>query len=122
MIKVHYYPALPKSGKYANPYSSNYRKALSKYFKIIDTHPLKGFLLPLQLAFAAWRADIYIFNWIENFPYRHFRRVQYHLLILCFRIIKMRGKKIVWMFHNIHPHADANKYTESIMAYLFQTL
>lgn len=115
---LHYYPALPKNGKYANPYSSNYRTALSKYFKITDTRPLKGFLLPLQLAFAAWRADIYIFNWIENFPYKHFRCVQYHLLILCFRIIKMRGKKLVWMFHNIHPHADANKYTESIMAYL----
>lgn len=119
MKTLHYYPALPKGGKYANPYSSNYRTALSKYFKITDTRPLKSFLLPMQLAFSAWCADIYVFNWIENFPYKHFRCVQYHLLILCFRIIKLRGKKLVWMFHNIHPHDDANKYTKSIMAYLF---
>lgn len=119
MQKLYYYPALPKSGKYPNHYSSYYREALSNYFKIIDTRPLKGFLLPLQLTIVAWKANVYIFNWIENFPYRHFRYIQYALLIICFRIIKWRKKKLIWMFHNIHPHSNTNKYTESIMTYLF---
>lgn len=119
MQKLHFYPALPKNGKYANPYSSYYREALSDYFRIIDTRPIKGFLLPLQLVIAAFRADVYIFNWIENFPYRYFKYIQCFLIILCFRIIKLRKKKLVWMFHNIHPHAETNKYSEHIMKYLF---
>ena len=118
MNKLHYYPALPKSGKYANPYSNHYRKALSEHFKVIDTQPLKGFLLPLQLVIAAWKADIYIFNWIENFTYTHLKHVQCFLLILCFRIIKWRKKSLIWMFHNIHPHTGAGKYSEKIMTHL----
>ena len=121
MKKLHYYPALPKNGQYANPYSDHYRKALSKYFKIVDTRAYKGVLLPFLLACSAlFKADIYLFNWIESFGYRYLKTLQYLLIILCFRIIKWRKKRLVWMFHNIHPHAKYGKYSSKIMDFLFK--
>lgn len=121
MKKLHYYPALPKNGQYANPYSHYYRKALSKYFKIVDTSAYKGVLLPFLLACSAlFKADIYLFNWIESFGYRYLKALQYMLIILCFRIIKCRKKRLVWMFHNMHPHAKNGKYSSKIMDFLFK--
>lgn len=120
MKVLYYYPAPHKDGTYGNPYSSYYREALSKYFRVIDTKPFKG-LLSIQLVYAAlFRADIYLFNWIENFGYRYLRHFQYLLILFCFRIIKWRDKKLIWMFHNIHPHSGGDKFSIGIMNYLFK--
>ena len=121
MKVLHYYPAPLPNGQYSNPYSHYYRKALSKYFKIVDTRAYKGVLLPFLLACSAlFKADIYLFNWIESFGYRYLKTLQYLLIILCFRIIKWRKKRLVWMFHNMHPHAKYGKYSGKIMEYLFK--
>lgn len=116
---IHYYPSPKPDGNYSNPYSIFYRKALSKHFRIIDTQLWKGFLLPLSLVCSSFRADVYIYNWIENFEYRHLKLIQYYLLVFSFFIIKCRKKKIVWMFHNIHPHNIRSKYSDCIMKYMF---
>lgn len=118
---LHYYPSPKPDGKYSNPYSIYYREALSKYFKIVDTQLWKGILLPAQLAWAALtKADVYIYNWIENFEYKHLKRMQLGLLLLGFRIVKWRKKKLVWMLHNLQPHSAAGgHYSQKIMSFLF---
>ena len=118
---LHYYPSPKPDGKYSNPYSIYYREALSKYFKVVDTQLWKGCLLPAQLAWAALtKADVYIYNWIENFEYKHLKRIQFGLLLLGFRIVKWRKKKLVWMLHNLQPHSVAGgRYSQKIMSFLF---
>ena len=97
MKTVHYYPSPKPNGEYSNPYSMHYRDALGKYFKVVDTQLWKGDILPLELVFSAlFRGDIYIFNWIENFGYKHLKRLHLFLILLCFKIIKARGKKLVF--------------------------
>ena len=121
MKVLHFYPAPPRNGKYLNPYCAYYRKALETYFKVVDTKSRKrGSLIPFILVLKAlFSADIYIFNWIENFSYLRFQPIQYFLIILCFRIIKWRKKKLIWMFHNMHPHMNQGRYSEKIMSFLF---
>lgn len=120
MIKAHYYPSPKPDGKYSNPYSIYFRESLEKHFKVVDTQLWKGDLLPFQLVISSmFRADIYIYNWIENFGYKRFKQIQYRLLILCFKIIKWRRKKIVWIFHNIKPHSKSDLYSMKIMNYLY---
>ena len=121
MKTLHFYPAPLLNGEYANPYCSYFRTELAKYFKVVDTQSQKGFLLPMRLVWSSVvAADIYLFNWIENFGYRHFRIIQYLFIILSFKIIKCRRKKIIWILHNIHPHTKKGKYPELIMTYLFK--
>ena len=121
MKTVHYYPSPKPNGEYSNPYSMHYRDALGKYFKVVDTQLWKGDILPLELVFSAlFRGDIYIFNWIENFGYKHLKRLHLFLILLCFKIIKARGKKLVWMFHNIHPHSNDSLFSNKIRNFLFE--
>ena len=83
MKTVHYYPSPKPNGEYSNPYSMHYRDALGKYFKVVDTQLWKGDILPLELVFSAlFRGDIYIFNWIENFGYKHLKRLHLFLILL----------------------------------------
>ena len=121
MKVLHYYPAPLPNGKYLNPYSIYYRDALSKYFKVIDTGTARNFLVPILLIWSAlFRANIFLFNWIENLSFKRVRFVQFLLIMLCFKIIKWKRKKLVWMFHNMHPHAGESTYSERIMNYLFR--
>ena len=102
---LHYYPSPKPDGKYSNPYSIYYREALSKYFKVVDTQLWKGCLQPTQLVWAALtKADVYIYNWIENFEYKHLKRIQLGLLLLGFRIVKWR---------------NGGRYSQKIMSFLF---
>lgn len=121
MKTLHFYPAPLLNGEYANPYCSYFRTELAKYFNIVDTRSRKGFLLPMRLVWSSVvAADIYLFNWVENFGYRHLRIMQYLFTILSFKIIKWRKKELIWILHNIHPHTKKGKYPELIMAFLFK--
>lgn len=121
MRRIYYYPSPRLGKKYLNPYSICYRESLNKYLEVVAESFSIGPLIPIQLIWAALvKADIYLFNWIENFGYKHFKIAQFYLLIICFKIIKWRGKKIVWMFHNIHPHAKTDVYSDGVMSRLFE--
>ncbi|MCD8298086.1 MAG: hypothetical protein LUC88_10990 [Prevotella sp.] len=119
MQKLFYYPSA-RDVDYDNPYSVNYKNALTKYFLVLNNHlrrkPAKKVICLLQNAFFA---DIFIFNWIENICQGRLSAIKYRIVQLAFLIIKLRKRKIVWMFHNFHPHQGSDKYSEAIMSYMF---
>lgn len=117
--KIHYYPPMPASGIYGNPYSSNFRSELSRYYDIIQSRKKFPFHLPVVLLYNAFRADVYLYNWIETFEYKNLPTFQYWIILLGFKIIKWRKKKIIWMFHNIVPHEGVNRYSKGIRNYMF---
>lgn len=119
MKKIYYYPSAPKEG-YANPYSQNYKSALSSYFEILDSskHPfhMQGLLL-LKYSLVA---DVFILNWIESIIFLHWGRLQTLLAFLALKIMKIRKKQIVWMLHNIHPHQGKSPTAEKISEWLYK--
>ena len=116
--RVYYYPPASKGG-YANPYSINYKEALEKYFKVLDKKNKPSIALGLSFFLNAFRADIYIINWLESVVFLHLGCLQYVFARLGLWIIKRRKKKIVWMFHNIHPHQGENALSRKIQAILY---
>ena len=118
--RVYYYPPASKGG-YANPYSINYKDALGRYFEVLDKNNKPSIALGLSFFFNAFRADIYIINWLESVVYLSLGRLQYVFARLGLWIIKLRKKKIVWMFHNIHPHQGENVLSRKIQATLYDS-
>lgn len=118
--RVYYYPPASKGG-YANPYSSNFKQALGKYFEVLDKENKPSIALGLSFFLNAFRADIYVINWLESVVFLSLGRLQYIFARLGLWIIKLRKKKIVWMFHNIHPHQGENILSRKIQAILFDS-
>lgn len=89
---IYYYPPASKGG-YANPYSVNYKEALGKYFKVLDKKNKPSIALGLSFFLNAFRADIYIINWLESVAFLSLGRLQYIFARLGLWIIKRRKKE-----------------------------
>lgn len=103
-----------------NPYVNNMERALGTKFDLV--HPEYHVHLPqsFRLLLSAFRADVYVFNWIESAATpkgNSFLQARMKLLALC--ILSLRKAKIVWIFHNIHPHEGETKWSKRIKSFLF---
>lgn len=95
MLRLYYYPPLHGS-HYGNPYSDNFRAELSKYFRIVN-RPSRWYAgMSGSLFLSAFRADVYVLNWVENIRFFAYGLWQYRLLRLVLWVLRMRGARIVW--------------------------
>ena len=120
--KLSYYPAAGNNG-YTNPYSANYKEVMSAYYDVLeaDNKAPKYKMLGFYILKRAFQADVYVYNWLENIGTFRLPFLQLILAILAILVVKCRNKKIIWMFHNIHPHSGATFYSRTISWLLFHT-
>ena len=118
MERVYYYPPLTEK-EYPNPYSNNYRAALAKRYKLANIDGAYPIGLSIGFFLSVFRADIYIINWLENISYFRYGPMQFRLVKLGLWILNKRKCKIVWMFHNIHPHQGHNASSQWLHKYMF---
>lgn len=117
--KVYFYPSCPREG-YGNPYCLNYKQVLKKKFLLLDA---ENKITPMKTATLfrySWVADIAILNWIENARKQRLGIVQFFLAYLSLIILKLRRKKIIWMFHNMTPHEGKNCFSDILCSYLYK--
>ncbi len=118
MQRLYYFPSAKRKG-YGNPYSENYKTAISTYYEVVDE--LSGDIgASICLLYHSFLADVFIFNWIESIYNSKLGIIQYWFTRLSFWIIKIRKRKMVWMLHNIRPHIGADKYSETLMSYMYE--
>lgn len=117
-IKVYYYPS-PSRGGYPNPYSYHYKEAIEKEYNLINRENKCAKILGWDFFKNSFKADLYIINWLESICFLRLGWLQYIFACLGLWIIKKRRKKIVWMFHNIHPHQGDNQQSQKIQYKLF---
>lgn len=117
--KLFFFPQKPSKSCYKNPYSQNYKDCLEDYFNVVDKDASQSRLKAWSLLKYSTKANIYVLNWVENIPFLKYAFIQYLLVKLAFAIMKARGSKIVWMFHNIQPHQGVNWMTKDISKWLF---
>jgi len=97
-----YFTPQHHKGQAINPYCDNYINSLRDYYTLIgDTyrHLPRG----VEFFIHSWKADVYILNWIESISQLRGGFVQACFCVIALCVIRLRRKKIVWMFHNIHP-------------------
>lgn len=117
-LKAYYYPS-PSKGGYPNPYSYHYKEVLEKEYFLINKENKSAKILGLDFFINSFKADLYIINWLESICFLRLGWIQFLLAQMGLWIIKKRKKKIVWMFHNIHPHQGNNKQSQAIQHKLF---
>lgn len=117
-IKVYFFPSASKNG-YSNPYCNNFKKILKENFQLLDESN-KNSVAAFNLLKMSFKADIFFLNWIESIYFHKLGIIQFYIAFLSLYIIKKRKKKIIWVFHNIHPHQGNNYFTEKIQKWLYK--
>lgn len=117
--KIYFYPSCPREG-YTNPYCINYKKALCNEFQVLDAdNKITKFKTATLLRYS-FKADIVVLNWIENVASLRLGLLQFVLACLSLFVIRLRKRKIVWMFHNMIPHEGRNVYSDFMCNYLYK--
>jgi len=97
-----------------NPYIDNLINTIEKNDCIVVNKDKISKFGVLDLLLYIPKTDIYYLNWIENLADRRFAWIQSMLFILIFFILKLFGKKIVWMMHNKISHSKKSLFLKII--------
>lgn len=118
-LKLYYFPSASKNG-YGNPYSLHVKAAMSEYYEVLDGNNTPCPALSLGLLKKCIKADVFLFNWIENIGGAKLRYLQFAIVCFAFSIIRFRKAKISWTLHNIEPHEGDGWISKFIRKYLFK--
>ena len=90
-------------GERSNPYIRDFIAAINKREdSTLINLPNKNPLLDI-LKRRNW-GKTFIFNWYESIPDYKYGLLQAMTAIALVSVLKICGRKIVWVFHNKHPH------------------
>lgn len=104
-----------------NPYISNLITSLCKHYNHMTPNKWENRLPPVIALFrASFKSDIFIINWLESVAFSKFSLFQTLVAVLSVWIIIIRGKRIVWIFHNIIPHEGINRKSLAVRSLLFK--
>lgn len=113
-MKIYFFPPNKEDEIVVNnPYCTNFKEELLAYGKIVNNENTNNPKTVDHLKHL-FDADIYIYNWAENIPFLRMGTIQTFLFFFCFFIVRLRRKKIIWIFHNIVPHDKNNKLSKLI--------
>lgn len=105
--RYYLFPTLTAKGS-LNPYLDDFCNALSKKVDVINKSKRANSAV-IDLLKCCFSADTYIFNWIEDVPFRRMGKIQTLVFIfIIFPILKFRKAKLYWIFHNFSAHKGRN--------------
>lgn len=102
-----------------NPYINNFYNALSPFFDMAQKGKRAQNNARFKLLINSFSSDIYCLNWIESIAGSLSGFILFLVSFLALFFIKIGNNKIIWMFHNIHPHTGENIYSKIIQRFLF---
>ena len=111
------FTVFPNLKEKSNPYIQDFIDALNRQegFQVINPahkNPLLSILPPKR-----W-GDVFIFNWFESIPDFKYGLLQSIIAIFFLILIKLNGRKIVWILHNKQPHEQRYGWLKKNMAQL----
>lgn len=119
-MKLFVYPQ-HKEKQILNPYTNNMEKAFGEQFEIVHHEYRVHLPQPLRFLLGSTKANVYVLNWIESAADGlGFSAFFGCMTMLALRIILLRKAKIVWIFHNIHPHNGETRWSLRIKRLLFK--
>lgn len=117
-MKITLFPNLkPNPTQRSNPYIQDFITALEEEENTtVVNPPHKNPLLSL-LPPCHW-GDTFIFNWFENIPDSKYGILQAIIAIVFSSVVKLSGRKIVWILHNQKPHTNEHAGWKKLLSWL----
>ena len=116
MLQFTIFPNLRlKANQRNNPYIQDFIRALNESGEAtVVNPPHKNPLLSL-LPIKRW-GNIVVFNWFESIPDFKYGFLQAWIAFFSLIILKISGRRIVWIYHNRRPHAEGQAFMKRLLA------
>ncbi len=118
-MNIYMYPIEdPRKSISKNPYIDKLIKSLEdNSCNIVNKEHISKFGI-LDLLLYIGKVDTYYLNWVENLPDKRFGWIQSIVFMFIFFILKLFGKKIVWMMHNKLSHSKKGLFLKIVTNYI----
>ncbi len=104
-----------------NPYIKDFFEALiGRGITVTNAKSKNNALLPLLP--NIFKADKFIFHWIEDVPSYKFGFLQFLYVVFCLQVIRILRKDVIWFQHNSKSHHTQSFFEYQCSKYLINTL
>lgn len=112
--RIYVSPSANRKSGYPNRYFVMLKENLADYFYVLDSENKPCLMQGLALLRRSFRADIFLLSFVETIGFHKLAFIQYLMVRLSFIVMRLRGKRIAFIFHNPRPHKGKNWMSESL--------
>ena len=112
MEKIYVSPSAKKGVGYPSRYFYLLKSHLADYYTVLEADSKPCLSQGTALLKNSFRADIFLLSFVESIGFQKLGFIQFCMAHLSLSIMKMRRKKIVFIYHNIHPHQGEDFMTK----------
>jgi len=113
--KVYVSPSAVRGKGYSNRYFYMLKEHLSEFAQVLEADNAPCRAQSLRLLKHAFKADVFILSFVENIPFHKLGFLQYLITRFSLWIMRLRKRKLIFIYHNIHPYLGENWMTRSLM-------
>ena len=103
-FSIYVAPSAKRGTGYPNRYFCRLKEVLSIHFKVLEADNRPCLMQGTALVFNSLRADVFLLSFVENIAFHKLAWFQQWLALAALRCMKIRGRKIIFIFHNPRPH------------------
>jgi len=106
--RIYVAPSANRKDGYPNRYFIFLKESLSQYYEVLESDNKPCLMQGLALLRNSFRADVFLLSFVETIAFQKLAFVQYLMAELGILIMRVRRRKIVFIFHNPYPHKGVN--------------
>ena len=103
-FSIYVAPSAKRGTGYPNRYFYRLKQALSEHFRVLEADNRPCLMQGTALVFNSLRADVFLLSFVETIAFHKLAWFQQWLAHAALRIMKIRRRKIIFIFHNPRPH------------------
>ena len=103
-FSIYVAPSAKRGTGYPNRYFYRLKQALSEHFRVLEADNRPCLMQGTALVFNSLRADVFLLSFVETIAFHKLAWIQQWLALAALRIMKIRRRKIFFIFHNPRPH------------------
>ena len=104
VFSIYVAPSAKRGVGYPNRYFYRLKEALSMHFRVLEADNKPCLMQGTALALNSIRADVFLLSFVETIAFHKLAWFQQWLALAALRCMKIRRKKIFFIFHNPRPH------------------
>lgn len=113
-LKVYVSPSAKRGAGYGNPYLYNMKDCLASHFHVLERDSKPCLAQGTALLSNSLKADVFVLNFLESIGFQKLSLLQYLMARMSLWIMRLRKRKVVYMFHNMRPHQGENFMTKGM--------
>ncbi len=112
--KIYVAPSANRKSGCPNRYFTILKENLAEWFDVLDADGRPWLSQGWALLRHSFTADVFLLSFVETIAFHRLAFVQYLMARLSFLVMRLRGREMVFIFHNPRPHKGENRMSRSL--------